>query len=61
MGETEEVVMMAEVEATFRCGDCGTRRRNEEEEDARDMRYARGVYISYADYRYRQLVGMSSI
>ena len=27
MEETEEVVMMAEVEATFRCGDCGTRGR----------------------------------
>ena len=26
MGEMEEVVMMGEVEATFRCGGCGTRR-----------------------------------
>ena len=44
MGDMEEVVMMGEVEATFKCGGCG---RNEEEEDARDMRYAdvQGVFI----------------
>lgn len=61
MGETEEVVTMAEVEATFRCGDCGTRRRMRKRRMQVICRCARGVYISYADYHYRQLVGMSSI